>query len=293
MAIGVKSNVSRVMRGVMVAGLVAGVFAPAALGHDFWLLPTDFTPAAGSVVGVRIEIGHAGEAEAYPRNPQRIEKFIIVGPGEKALERVVGGAAGSDPAGEALVSDAGVSVIGYRSNHARSELEAAKFEAYLREEGLEEISERRAAEGQTGTAGKEMYSRCAKTLVRASAGAEGETRMPDANAERVLGFTLEIVPVGDPTAAKAGDEQRVRVMFKGAPYKGAKVEFTAALDSMRGGGHAAPVSARTDAAGEASVRLNHAGLWVVNCVVMEDAPEGSGADWESWWASLTFEVAGG
>jgi hypothetical protein len=51
----------------------------------------------------------------------------------------------------------------------------------------------------------------------------------------------------------------------------------------------AKVSART-VGGRASLVLDRPGLWLVKVVHMVPAPEGSGAEWESLWASLTFEL---
>ena len=54
----------------------------------------------------------------------------------------------------------------------------------------------------------------------------------------------------------------------------------------------ARVTARTDAQGRARLRLDRPGVWLVKAVHMIPAPAGAGADWESFWASLTFERPG-
>ena len=50
------------------------------------------------------------------------------------------------------------------------------------------------------------------------------------------------------------------------------------------------VSARSDSDGRVRLRLSGAGMWLIKAVHMVPAPQGSGADWSSDWASLTFEV---
>jgi len=52
---------------------------------------------------------------------------------------------------------------------------------------------------------------------------------------------------------------------------------------------AARVSARSDASGRVTLSLPRSGVWLVKSVQMIAAPAGSNADWESLWASLTFE----
>lgn len=267
------------------AGVVLGVTA-AASAHDFWIRPSTFAPAADDPISFSLEIGHVGESERYTRNPSRIERFVIAGPGESGPERNIPGTPGQDPAGLTVALGEGVYVVGYRSNHARSELPAEKFESYLREEGLEDIIALREAEGASSQPSREVYSRCAKSIVRA-----GATRTSDGGAERPLGFTLELIPVGDPTLARIGDRVTFRLLFEGEPYAGAKVEFSSEHEHADSTDHAHHDSARTAPDGTVSFIVDHAGLWVLNAVVMQEAEASDNAEWESWWSSVTFEVA--
>ncbi len=50
------------------------------------------------------------------------------------------------------------------------------------------------------------------------------------------------------------------------------------------------MAARTDVHGRVRLPLGGAGVWMVKAVHMIPAPPGSGADWESFWASLTFAL---
>ena len=108
--------------------------------HDFWIRPASFCPAPHSVLDVHLEVGHGGEFERFARNPKRIAKFIIAGPGANGPVRDIPGEPGAEPAGTVTLQATGVHVVGYRSNHAKSELPADKFESYLAEEGLTGIS---------------------------------------------------------------------------------------------------------------------------------------------------------
>lgn len=281
-----------VVRSTMVIVPSLALAGVPAVAHDFWIRPSTFAPAVGGEVAVSLEIGHAGESEAYARNPARIENFTIAGPGVGGPARDIPGAPGAHPAGQVSLPGRGVYVIGYRSNHAKSALAAERFESYLREEGLEKVVEARAAAGDSEKAGVELYSRCAKSLVRA-VGVMKEAGADAAGAGRVLGFTLELVPVGDPTVAKAGDAVAFRLLLRGEPVAGAKVEFSSEHRRDDGEAHGYKrTAARTAADGTVSFKIEEAGLCVVNCVVMERADASQGADWESWWASLTFGVGG-
>ena len=51
----------------------------------------------------------------------------------------------------------------------------------------------------------------------------------------------------------------------------------------------AHVSTRTDAEGRATLALPKNGVWLIKSVYVSEAPKDSGVDWESLWASITFE----
>ena len=250
-------------------------FAAAPLfAHDFWIEPSTFHPEVGATVGVALRVGEGFRGDPVPRMPSRIQRFVLVSPsGETPVE----GVEGQDPAGVARITAPGVQVVGYRSNTSRVDLDAEKFELYLKEEGLDGIIAERARRGESAKPSREIYSRCAKSLLAGGAG--GKT-----GHDRELGFTLELVPEKNPYASRAGAPFPVRLRYRGEPLAGALVVAT---------NRDAPekrLSARTDGEGRVSLALGKPGAWLVKAVHMVPAPPDSGADWESLWASLTFEV---
>jgi len=94
-------------------------------------------------------------------------------------------------------ADPGLLVLGYQSRPKPIVLPAATFNQYLKEEGLDAITELRARRNQTGSDAREIFTRCAKSLVRYG--------MPaGAQADRALGFTLELVSDKNPYTLRAG-----------------------------------------------------------------------------------------
>lgn len=258
-----------------VLALLLVVFsAPAVRGHDFWIEPSAFTPAPGQRVAVRLKVGEHFRGDPVPRNPERIERFAAVGP---AGEAPVPGVPGAEPAGFVALGGPGLYLLVYDSDHASVELEGEKFEEYLKLEGLEAVSAQRAKRGQAGAPVKEIYSRCAKLLV-----AVGNGSGP--GFDRKLGLALELVPEANPYTLKNGGELPVRLYYQGKPLAGALVM---ALQKDR---PEPKLSARSDAQGRVRLRLDRPGVWLVKAVHMVPAPKEAGADWESFWASLTFEV---
>jgi uncharacterized GH25 family protein len=109
---------------------------------------------------------------------------------------------------------------------------------------------------------------------------------PGAPFDRVLGHTLELVPLSDPAAAKAGGSLRVRVLFKGQPLAAADVirgdgvthvadneiakfstdkEGVASVPIVKGGPHLLVIDHKTPSAtpDQAATDLYNATLWFV------------------------------
>jgi len=254
--------------------LVAALAAPAVRAHDFWIEPSTFTPAPGQRVAVRLRVGQDLRGDPVPRDPKLLKRFVSAGPSGDAL---VPGVPNTEPAGFAAFEAPGLYTVVYDSGRDPVELDAAKFEDYLKLEGLETISAVRARRGQSALGAKEVFSRCAKSLVTV-AGGKG------AGWDRIFGQRLELVAEKNPYTLSGGGELPVRLLYEGKPLAGALV---VAFQKDRVD---TKVTARSDAKGRVRLALDRPGFWLVKAVHMIPAPAETGADWESFWASLTFEV---
>jgi uncharacterized GH25 family protein len=248
--------------------IAALAISPAALAHDFWIEPSTFRPAVGALVSAGLRVGQEFTGDPVARESEAIEKFIIRDSGG---ERAVVGMERRDPAGFFRVENAGGAIVGYRSRPKFLELPPEKFEQYLRDEGLESIIAERAKRGDSQKPSREIYSRCAKSLLIAG---DGATKF-----ETPLGFRYEIVPL-----KMAGDSIDVRLLYESKPLAGALVIAMHRDDSSL------RLRARSDAKGRVTFKLPKRGVWLIKSVQMIPAPPASNADWESLWASLTFEL---
>ena len=255
--------------------LAAVVFSASAPAHDVWFEPSSFRPAPGERVALHLRVGEHYTGEPVVRRGARIESFVALTP--DGSESPVLGLEGREPAGWLITQQPGRYVVGYRTNTAAIELEAAKFEAYLREEGLDAVVAERARRGESSKPGREVYSRSIKSLL--SVGGEGA-----GDVSRPLGLTLEIVPEVDPYSLPSPKAMTVQVLFQGQPLAGALVHAFPKADPKSG--HAA----RTDASGRMSFAIERSGPWLVKAVHMIRAEADPRADWESLWASLVFEA---
>jgi len=241
--------------------------------HDMWIEPMTFSPQTGEIVGVKLRVGQDFLGDPLPRQTSLINQFIVEdNEGRKPLV----GRDGGDPAGFLRVPAPGLLVIGYYSNPSSVELPAEKFNQYVKEEGLDAVAALRARRNETGAKAREIFARCAKSLVLSGSPS-------DAQADRRLGFTLELVAERNPYTLRAGQDLPVRLTYENRPLAGALVVAMNRLNP------AAKLAARTDSDGRVRFRLQPGGMWMIKAVHMIPAPAGANAEWASFWASLTFE----
>src|SRR5204863_3266494 len=102
------------------------IFLPTVVaGHDFWIEPSTFRPAAGDSVTAALRVGQKLQGDTLPRIPPLIDRFFLKGGG---AEVPVIGRAGADPAGFTRVADAGLQWLAYQSNAFPVTLDGQKFE---------------------------------------------------------------------------------------------------------------------------------------------------------------------
>jgi Domain of unknown function (DUF4198) len=245
--------------------LAAALLAAAALqAHDFWIEPSAFHPPPGAVVSVSLRVGEHFAGDPVPHSPL-IERFVLIQDGR---EREISGPDGRDPAGWIQIDGRSPAVIAYRSKPSYVELPADRFEAYLREHGLERILALRARRGERSEPGRELFSRCAKSLLGGSV-------------TRPAALPYEIVPE-DATLSVA--PFRGRVLFEGKPLAGALVVATYRDDPR------VRLKMRSNPEGRFAFSSPRRGVWLITSVHMIEASRFSKGDWESLWASMTFEV---
>ncbi|MCC6425244.1 MAG: DUF4198 domain-containing protein [Phycisphaerales bacterium] len=252
------------------------VLATQALAHEFWIQPLSFHPKLGENIGIRLMVGDGFPGEPRPRDPTKLESFVVAG---TAWAVPIPGTDGEDPAGLHRFEREGVQALGYRSKNSRIELDAVKFEEYLKEEGLEAIIEKRKVSGDSDKPGRELFSRCSKSLV-----CIGEPTTADQGFLTSLKHPLEITPTENPYLKKPGDTLQFLITNTAGPVPDATVMAFLSTDPKK------HQRFRTDKDGHVTIPLTGEGIWMINCIQMTEAPKGSDADWQSLWANLTFEI---
>ena len=264
-----------------VALLIVMLLARPAVAHDYWLVPETFEPKEGANVPVRIYVGDAFKPEQEIAYASKKTAALQLVTATKTVKNFAEPPAGAKPALAFKMEGTGTAVFCYDRDWSSITLKADKFTAYLKEEGLEDVIKARTAAGESDADGKERYRRYLKTIVHTGG-------KPDDTPTQPVGQAFEIVPLKNPYALKAGDELPVRVLFEEKPLSGLKLTAW-----HRSGDTLTTATATTDKDGKASLKLTKVGGWVVRGVhmrrVSEKKPEPA-AEWESFWASVTFAV---
>jgi uncharacterized GH25 family protein len=167
------------------------------------------------------------------------------------------------------------------------ELTAEEFNEYLRHDGVLDVLEARRSSGMADQPAAERYSKHVKTILQV-----GETAT-DTFGHR-LAYPIEIVPMANPASLAAGATLEFLVLAEGEPV--AKQLVYASYEGYHGhddtGAHREAATLRTDDQGMAQVELTRSGRWYLRLIRMLPSDDG-GVDYESNWATLTFEVGSG
>ncbi len=260
--------------------LVAVAASFSAFAHEFWLAASPFDPAVGAPTQVTLNVGEffVGDRVGVTTSHAKSVRSLSAAKDQDLLGLVPAGAS-MLPALTLSFAAAGSHLLAYESHPSLIELRADQFHAYLHDEGLDGIIRQREAAGAVSSPGRERFRRSAKTLLRVG-GATDDT------STRSAGLRLEITPRTDPLAAVAGDALRFVLTFEGSPRPGVLVRAW-----HRQGRQTTTIRTTTDAQGGFVLALPFPGMWMLNAVHMVPATDSAEADWDSFWGSLTFDLA--
>ncbi len=234
-------------------------------GHDLYLMPQKFRPAAGEAILIS---AHTGDSFPFSEQPVDPARLTSLPSGEW---RMLGKATHTT-----IPVQAGSQYFGVFTKSRFLEMEPEKFISYLKEEGLRTQLE--TYKTMTGKS-REMYAKFAKTYVVAG--------QPTGNFAKPLGLKIEIIPLVDPSGIKPGKELPVQLLFDGKPIADIQMEIATSRDPRTKS--VLTIAGRTNAEGKLNIQVPTSGKIRLHAVAMNQV-KAETHDWESYWASLTFEV---
>jgi hypothetical protein len=248
--------------------------------HDFFFRTDSFRIAPNSTIKLRALNGTFSKSEnSITRD--RLRDLSFVSPDGRAHpDTSMWSTAGDTSILTLNVGKAGTYVAGASLRPREIDLKAADFNLYLADDGIPDVLAARKKNGEMKKDATERYSKHIKALIQV-----GPTRSGDYAA--VLDYPAELVPIDNPYALRPGSTLRVRALVDGKPVPS---QLVVAGGRTPGEGRLREQRVRTDASGVARIRLSSAGQWYVKFIRMVPFTGPEKIDYESKWATLTFEL---
>jgi len=244
--------------------------------HEFWLQPKKFRYAVGEEMVVGFMVGENFEGEPWDLKKNKIQKLDV-----SHLSKTIDLRALVKPdAKEKLkykFTEEGTHLLSLQSNESFIELDAEKFNDYLKEDGLENVLELRTKSNTLDKPSKEFYSRYVKLLVQTG-------NKTDDTFKKKTGMRIEIIPSQNPYLLKSGDYLQCLILFDGKPSPHQLVKLWNKI-----GNTTFQQIAYTENDGTFKFPISSKGPWMVSTVRMISS-EKPGADWQSFWSSLVFGI---
>ena len=166
------------------------------------------------------------------------------------------------------------------------ELSANEFNEYLKHDGVLNVLEDRRKSQELNLPAKEKYSKHVKAIFQVGEKTSG-------NFAEILGYPIEFVPMENPYTLNENEILRVKLLKNGKPLRNHLVYvgfMQAGHDyNSREDHHHAEMKLETNTDGIASLLISQHGHWYIRTIHMVRSNE-TGVDYESNWATLTFEI---
>ncbi|MFD1341669.1 DUF4198 domain-containing protein [Litorisediminicola beolgyonensis] len=261
----------------ILAALLAFAAAPLS-AHEFWISPVDYTVAPSAPAVADLRVGENFKGAAFSFLPPNFVRFdLAMGDTVVAVE----GRPGDRPALNMVPPDAEglLTVIHETRAYDLTYDSVENFESFVRHKDAEWAVARRVERGLADEPVRESYIRYAKSLIAIGDGG---------GMDQDRGLLIEIVAEANPYTIDPADGLPVQVLFEGAPRADAQIELFAKSPD----GTVEVTLHRTDGEGRVTIPVAPGHQYLVDSVVLResDPAETNGAEWESLWASLTFEV---
>ncbi len=265
--------------------LLTSLVAPSN-AHEFWIQTKRINTAQGEVVSVQLMHGERFQGDIVPTDQPQINRFELVHNSSESghqttdlTYRHMGKTSYTN------AQDSGIIV--YESNLYTSNLQAEKFESYLKEEHLDHAIQDRADRNESDTMGRELYARCAKSILKPT-----DHSMHADEIDHEVGLPLEIIiesiePKSESTESSSTTHSVTAIItLNSTPIKNLRTVATSDQhpDQL--------IELHTDEQGRVQFDADLDAQWMITTLhiqrLSEEQSTKTNADWISYWASITF-----
>ena len=253
--------------------------------HEFWLAPDKYFYTIRDIAMIRFQVGENFIGGNWTGNQEKVKlltHYLPDGTMVDIANRL------SIQKGDSIrlpLQVEGTHMVVFNSTNSHIELEANKFNDYLKEDGLQTAIDFRQKNNETQKPGKEYYQRSVKTILQVGDLKTNACTEPTA-------LPLDIIPLENPYASPNTSPSdnlptvKFRVLFKRKPTANLLVKIW--YREKNGTGRMQEY--RTNNRGIVTVK-RYSGPFMVSAVYMEKLNGNEQADWQSYWASVNFEYS--
>lgn len=253
--------------------------------HEFWLAPDKYFYTIRDIALIRFHVGEKFTGENWSGNKEKIKQLSHYLPNGNIADLSDRLSMNKGDSIRLPLQTEGTHMVVFNSNNSHIELEADKFNEYLKEDGLQTAIQYRQKNNEHNKAGKEYYQRSVKTIIQVGNEKTNACIEP-------TNLPLDIVPLENPYASPGMAPQgtlpmvRFRILFKGKSLANwlIKTWYRDEKGSMQ------MKEYQTNNRGIIQVK-RYSGPFMISTVYMERLQGDPRADWQSYWASLNFEYS--
>ncbi len=264
------------MKKIITSFLLLCVISVAA--HEFWLQPSTFIYKRGEKIIIKFLVGEDFTGENWSGDKSRIASLFLYDKtgSHNMVSPIIPFAKGDSLQLIPIGDNEGSYMIAFNSNNSFIDLEAAKFNAYLEEDGLRNVIDYRKEHNEMDSAGHEAYQRSVKTIYQVG-------KKYDSSFMKRTELPLDIVPLNHPLLTRDGQKISFKVFFNKTPLADQLIKIW-----YKEKGKTIKEELLTDPEGIVSFRLKKSGTWMISTVKMIRLENDPKAQWQSYWGSCTW-----
>ena len=237
--------------------------------HELWLEPENFITQPNSKLNTHIKVGQKFRGDKFPylrSETKRLDLFLD----QKSI--TLKPRDGDYPAIQSPLKESGLHILSYESVPEKVDYKNFEvFKSFLQDEGLWKRWSKENPDFINSDI-KETYTRYAKSLIQVGA-KSGE----DFN----TGLLFELIALNNPY--KNTNEVEVLLLYDGKPNPNSQITTFHKNRNLT-----KITKTKTDSSGKATISIKNTGLFLLSSVYFKKS-DIKNADWQSLWASLTFQ----
>lgn len=249
------------------------------LAHEFWIQPDKFMVSPGTKLGANLYVGENYLGEPWENRTNRTDFFRhYFMSGQTIVSNEVGllkdsGIINID------IKEPGTHLLYLHSKPSFIELDGEKFNAYLKEDGMDNILKLRTEKNELHKPSREKYERFAKTIIQCG------NKYNDVNVF-VKNEKMEIQLAKNPYQLKKGQAMEIKVTFDGRPLAN---KMMVSWHKNKKGKFLGKKNYYSNAEGKIMFKPKGPGIWMISTVYMEEV-NATDYDYHSYWGSVTFKI---